>query len=195
MKNILNILREVEPYIDPKSERKIKIVEVECSCGKIFTTRKCSLLSGATKSCGCAYKTSKVTHGFSKEPLYKVWINIKQRCTNTKRKGCHNYINRGIDICRQWLDNCASFREWANKNGYKSGYEIDRIDNDGGYSPENCRVVTRSQNNRNKRTNKIIEYNGQKRCLTEWCEVLKLNYKKIEARFRYGWSAERAFEN
>ena len=82
--------------------------------------------------------------------LYRLWESIKARCYNSKRKDYPNYGGRGITVCKEWF--CFDvFKNWALENGYNPGLEIDRINNDGIYCPDNCRFVTHSENNRNKR--------------------------------------------
>ncbi|MCF6777856.1 hypothetical protein L3V83_14910 [Thiotrichales bacterium 19X7-9] len=94
-------------------------------------------------------------HGFSKRsgrhPLYCVWTDIKKRCNNHNSKIYKYYGERGIKVCDEWSNDFKIFYDWSMLNGYKQGLEIDRIDNDKGYSPDNCRFVTTSINLRNRR--------------------------------------------
>lgn len=126
----------------------------KCSCGKQGMFRRDHLCSGASRSCGClrAEKTSetKSTHRASNSSLFKRWARIKQRCLNKNDKFFHRYGGRGIKICAEWINNSSAFIEWAILNGYSEELEIDRIDNDGDYSPENCRWVTHEENCRNR---------------------------------------------
>lgn len=98
------------------------------------------------------YKTGLAMNGGS--GLYHSWQNMKQRCTNPKHPKYKRYGGRGIKICKDWLD-ITGFMKWAQKNGWKEGLTIDRIDNNGDYCPENCRWVTMADNSRRKRTTKI----------------------------------------
>ena len=93
-------------------------------------------------------------HGFSGHPLHGVWTGLKERCLNKNNRDFHYYGGRGITVCEEWENNSKSFIFWALENGWKRGLTIDRIDNDKGYSPENCRFVTRAENNRNQRPHK-----------------------------------------
>ena len=90
-------------------------------------------------------------HGLSKDPLYSRWKTMKQRCYNPKCKSYKNYGGRGIQVCQEWKNDFLAFYNWAINNGYQKELEIDRKDNDGNYTPENCRFVTRSKNNKNRR--------------------------------------------
>ncbi len=98
--------------------------------------------------------TRKKEHGMSNHPLYRLWGHVKERCDNPKSKSYYRYGGRGIVVCNEWINNPKLFIEWSLENGYKKGLEIDRIDNDKGYSPENCRFVTREINNLNRGLNR-----------------------------------------
>lgn len=87
-------------------------------------------------------------------PLYHSWQAMKQRCFNPKHPKYHRYGGRGITVQKEWLE-ITEFQKWALSNGWKPGYTIDRINNDGNYCPENCRWVSKSENSRKKRTTKI----------------------------------------
>lgn len=86
--------------------------------------------------------------------VYRRWIEIKRRCGSEWHKDYKNYGGRGISVCEEWL-NFERFKEWALNNGYKPFLDIDRIDNNGDYSPENCRFVTRKENLRKNRRVKL----------------------------------------
>ena len=84
------------------------------------------------------------THGQSKTKLYKVWNQMKQRCSNPKSKGYHNYGGKGISVCKEWQDDFNVFHSWALQNGYEIGKEIHRVNSNGNYSPENCVFIEKS---------------------------------------------------
>ena len=128
----------------------------------------------------------------SNEPLYDVWTAMKQRCLNHNCKQYKDYGGRGIGICEEWARSYRQFREWANQNGYERGLSIDRIDNNGGYSPQNCRWVDRKTQQNNTRRNVYIEFNGQTLSLSEWSKKLGLYRGAVGARLRKGWSIEDA---
>lgn len=139
------------------SDRQYKWL-CQCDCGKVIEVKSGNLHSGNTKSCGCLRKEQpavlNATHGESKTRLYHIWCAMKDRCTNPH---CSNYVRyggRGITICDEWRNNYEPFRDWAMSHGYRSNLSIDRIDNDKGYCPENCRWATLVEQARNKRPRK-----------------------------------------
>jgi len=129
------------------------------TCDKEFR----SYPSSGSQYCsyGCYY-SSRVKHGGRRTRIYNVWSNMNKRCHNPKSSRYRDYGGRGIYVCQEWRDSFTSFRDWALSHGYQRDLEIDRIDNNGGYSPDNCRFVTRSQNNMNtrKRKNCTSKYRG-----------------------------------
>ena len=130
-----------------------------CSCGKETTVNSASLNSGNTRSCGCligdAAKETHTKHGLSEHPLYFVWGQMRERCYNPKCRGFKNYGARGIEICREWRDSFASFYEWAKRLGYQRGLTVERINNNGNYSPWNCRLATHPEQCQNTRNTKL----------------------------------------
>lgn len=121
-------------------------------------------------------------HGYSGSKIYKIWMAIKDRCTNKNNKAYKNYGGRGIKICSEWK-NPATFCEWAFANGYKQGLSIDRVNNDGNYEPSNCRWATKVVQELNKRINPK-NTSGQKgvhwdRERNKWFAQIKLNQKAI----------------
>jgi DNA-directed RNA polymerase subunit RPC12/RpoP len=135
-------------------------------CGNEFKAQVRYINSGAIISCGCynkqLVKDRNTKHGLVNTGLYGIWRNIKNRTLNPKHKQYNDYGGRGITICDEWKNDFMSFYAWAMTNGYSDELSIDRIDNDGGYSPENCRWTTSIIQNRNKRipTNNTSGYKG-----------------------------------
>lgn len=107
-------------------------------------------------------------HGESRSKLYEVWSAIVQRCCNPNSKVFRNYGGRGIQICQEWRLDYLAFREWALSSGYDSSLQIDRIDNDGSYTPDNCRWVTHQQNQLNTRQNVRLTAFGETKPISEW---------------------------
>lgn len=101
----------------------------------------------------CTKKPQK--HGMSSHPVYIAWRNMVNRCTKPKTKYYERYGGRGISVCEDWISDFISFKDWAFKNGWSKGLFLDRIDNDGDYSPENCRWITREESNRNRSNTKF----------------------------------------
>ena len=137
-------------------------------------------------------KNSSFIHGCSHTKEYKVWSGMKRRCYNAKHKDYKNYGARGIKVCEKWLNDFTEFRNWALTNGCKEGLEIDRIDNNGDYSPNNCRFVTKIQNCNNKRNNHILEYKGEKMTIAEMARKYNIGIELFRTRISKGWDIERA---
>jgi hypothetical protein len=124
-------------------------------------------------------------------PEYNVWSNLKARCYKKNNNQFHNYGGRGIKVCKEWLHNFPQFLEdMGNRPNNK--YKIDRIDNDGDYSKNNCRWVTNKVNCNNTRFNKRIIYKGINKTYSEWSSALNGNKHLIHDRIKMGWGEERA---
>lgn len=162
-----------------------------CDCGKTKIVSGVILRRGESTSCGCynrevITKANKVTG----DKLYGIYSAMKQRCYNKNDKAYHNYGGRGIKVCREWLNDSAAFREWALSHGYMEGLWLDRKDNAKGYSPENCRFITPKEQQRNKRTNRIVAINGEMHTVMEWAEISKVPYMTLLRRLKLGWSGQ-----
>lgn len=118
----------------------------------------------------------RTTHGLFRDNkgLFNVWQTMKARCENRNREKYKDYGGRGIKVCDEWHDP-ANFVRWALNNGYAQGLQLDRIDNDGNYCPENCRFVTPKENSRNRRNTKVVMINGEKMTVAEVCERIGLS--------------------
>lgn len=149
-----------------------------CSCGNERNVSVNSLLSGATKSCGCLRReltaSKNTSHGQSKTKLYNVWKAIKERCTVESSKAYKHYGGRGITVCSRWLD-FANFEADMGQPPFE-GATIDRKDNDKGYCPENCRWATHAEQSRNTRRNTNFEWKGQTLCLKDIAKLEKVPY-------------------
>lgn len=136
----------------------------------------------------------KITHGKRHTRLYNIWLQMKNRCYNRKTPRYKDYGGRGITVCDEWKNDFKAFYDWSMLHDYADNLTIDRIDNNGNYTPSNCRWVTVADQNRNSRKCDFITYHGETHCLKEWCEILSLHYGSVLSRKRYGWSVERMFE-
>lgn len=128
-----------------------------------------------------------------KEPkLRPVWRGMKARCYNSNSSKFKYYGGRGISVCDEWKD-FKTFYTWAIENGYRDGLTIDRIDVNGNYEPTNCRWVSKSVQNRNRRNNRTLSYRGETKTLFEWSEITKIPQSILYRRIQdHGWSAEEA---
>ena len=146
-------LCEIDPYVSPNGKKYRQAIFL-CSCGKEFSTLIQSVNSSLTKSCGCLnIKIAKETHtkhGLMNHPIYIIWKGMKQRCSNPNTRNYHRWGGRGIEVCKEWINDFKVFYDWSMSNGWKKGLQIDRINNDGNYYPDNCRFVTHFQNQQNK---------------------------------------------
>ena len=124
--------------------------------------------------------------------LYKIYVGMKQRCTNPNYPRSKDYMGRGITICEEWMDIYQLFKKWALANGYTDELSIDRIDNDGNYEPTNCRWVDATTQANNKRNVPKYEYNGEKLSVSQWAKKIGKPRATISNRLRRGWDIERA---
>lgn len=125
--------------------------------------------------------------------LHARWVSIHSRCKNPAAKGYDRYGGRGITVCSEWNDFNAFFF-WSIENGYHRDLQLDREDNDGPYSPDNCRWVTRTKNARNKSTNRVLTAFGETKTWVEWAEDPRcvVDYHSLGYRLRGGWPGEEA---
>lgn len=176
----------------------------KCDCGNITYVSTSNLTCNRIRSCGCL-KLEKLlerstTHNQRHTVLYSVWRGLRQRCNNPKHASYHNYGGRGITVCEEWDKSFQSFYEWSYANGYSTENQkdeklkltIDRIDNNGNYEPSNCRWVDRKTQARNMRNTKLIEFNGEIKSISEWCEIYSIKKGSFNTRIKYGWAIEEA---
>ena len=167
-----------------------------CECGEIVIVRAFELKRGHTASCGCfsreRTRTRLTSHGGKGTRLYRIWEQMKARCNNQTTKQYKDYGGRGITVCAEWANNFEAFRDWALANGYRDDLTLDRKENDGPYSPDNCRWATRKDQQNNKRNNHMITFKGETRTLTQWAELTGIPRTTLWDRLVRGWSIERA---
>lgn len=175
--------------------RRVGVV-CECTCGAIVVAIQDELLRGHTQSCGCLAKTQRLTHGFArkkKSRLYRCWCDMIARTEKATHASYPDYGGRGIRVCEEWRDFVA-FKDWALANGYSERLTIERRNNDLGYGPDNCRWATRAEQNRNSRSNVILEIYGEKKLLSLWAADPRCVVEERVLRWRIdaGWTPERA---
>ena len=186
----LTAIKRVETQKDKKP-----VWLFQCECGNFHTARKAAVLSGATRSCGKCCHTKpplNITHGMSKSRVYSVWASMKRRCSEKDKLHYSRYYGRGIRVCKEW-QSFDNFWEWAKNNGYSDDLTIDRIDNNRGYSPDNCRWTTTYVQARNKRTNVNITYRGETHCLADWAKIFNIDSRTLGHRFRMGYQGDDLF--
>ena len=186
----LTILSKIEGSFGRRGDKSYKW-KCKCDCGNEITVTGGDLRSEHTQSCGCLFLDKVTKHGQAGSVLYRVWAGIFQRCTNSNSTGYKDYGGRGITVCEEWSD-FEKFYVWAIKAGYKKGLQIDRIDNNGNYCPENCRWATPTENARNTRKNKMITYKGITKCLSAWAEDLGMKDACLRGRFARGMAITEA---
>jgi hypothetical protein len=153
----LTILKEVDSIVDSFGQT-VRIFNCLCVCGNIKNIRMNAFRTGKTKSCGCQRKgitiESNKTHGLSKSSEYRSWYAMKARCSNPNYKNYNYWGGRGIKVCDRWLNSFENFIEDMGKK--PANTSLDRINNDGNYEPNNCRWATKTEQQNNRRNNKLI---------------------------------------
>lgn len=149
-----------------------------CDCGNMKEVVDASLKNGDIKSCGCLAIEAVSKHNKSNTKEYRVWADMIQRCTNPKSNNYKFYGAKGISVCDIWV---KSFEEFYKDMGPKPGvnFSIDRIDCAGNYNKSNCRWATREEQDANRTSSRIIEYNGNKYHLLKWARVLNITYQSL----------------
>lgn len=187
----LNKLTILESLGVLKNKTRVKCL---CECGKEVVCRFDSLINGSTKACGCFNVESNTIHGLSKHPLFKTWLSVRRRCYDRNTKAYKNYGGRGVKICNEWRDDFKAFYDWAITNGWQKGLHLDKDIKGNGllYSPDTCCFVTPKINSRHKRTTVYVNFMGEKICLSELAEKIKMPCVLLRNRIGLGWSVERA---
>lgn len=127
-----------------------------------------------------------------KSRLYHIWEDMKSRCLNTRNRRYSAYGGRGITVCAEWKNNYRAFHDWSMANGYVDNLTIERNDVNGNYEPSNCSWATQKDQGNNRRTNRMIEFNGISQSLANWADALKIPYHVLKNRLMRGWTIERA---
>jgi len=186
-------------FIDISNERFGKLIVIKyvgknkygssewlclCDCGNYHIVTTSHLRGGHTKSCGC------LSPGFSDSKIYGVWVSMVQRCTNPNDRAYKNYGGRGIKVCERLLKFENFYKDVGDPP--TKNHQLDRINNDGNYCPENWKWSTRKEQNRNKSNNRMVPLNGKILCLKDYCEQFNIRYNTILGRILRGWSVNKA---
>lgn len=131
-------------------------------------------------------------HGGRETKLYDVWTSMRQRCENPRNKRFSRYGGRGIRVCDEWDSSFKAFREWAYTHGYDEGLSIERVNNDGDYSPENCIWADRFTQSNNRSTNHWVEIDGETLTMQQAATRYGIPYGTFRGRLQRGWSAAEA---
>lgn len=191
-------------YLDITNNRYGRLIAVEkvgkstwlfhCDCGNDVTLKYSRVLCGQ-QSCGCLrrecakkFVESHTTHGQSNTKLYRKWQHMISRCYDKSDKQYKRYGGRGIDICGEWLNSFETFSKWAYANGYDSDkdghyWSIDRVDNNKGYSPDNCRFTTAREQQRNREITTLYVFQGKQYTASEFADIFGIEksfvYRKV----------------
>lgn len=168
----------------------------KCECGNIKSISTSALNNGHAKSCGCHSHDGKKgvnkTHGMSQTRIYSEWISMKKRC-KPNQKESKTYYDRGISVCDEWLNDFVNFYQWAMEHGYNDSLSIDRIDNDKGYYPDNCRWIPIEKQQGNKSNTIYVFYKGEKYCLRQLCQKINFPYQTAHRRYSKWTKANKVF--
>ena len=176
---LLTVIEEVA-----SKNRNLKMYLCHCDCGNdvIRSTRYLHRKEQAYFSCGCMSHWASKKHGFSKsgERLYRIWQAMRWRA-NENNHSYETYRKNNIKCCSEWND-YATFRKWALENGYDDHLTLDRIDNNGDYTPENCRWADHKTQANNKSSNTLVTVNNEIKTISEWADEKNINYSTLRSR-------------
>lgn len=166
-----------------------------CDCGSTKTILEKCLKSGHTKSCGCLQRDTASeysrTHGLSHLPEYDTWCHIIARCEKPDGKSWNNYGGRGITMCPQWRESFECFLQDMGRKPTPQ-HTIERVNNDKGYSPDNCIWATMAVQNTNKRNIRYFTLDGETLHMTDWAHRLGTRTATIVKRLNRGWTIRQA---
>lgn len=192
------IILRLIPKDEAPSRRKYYAL-AKCKCGTIKPVLSEKIFTGASKSCGCARNEALTTHGFTSSAKggnsreYSIWNSMKQRCLNKKNKQYPEYGGRGVSVCERWKNSFENFYSDMGERPFK-GASLERINNNKGYSPDNCKWADRNTQNNNKRNNRPITINGTTKNLGQWASEFGVSHSTIIQRIKAGWDVERAIK-
>ena len=167
--------------------------ECLCDCGAKTLVYGTSLAEGKTTSCGCAQRDAVTTHGHYrgniKSPTMMSWQSMLSRCANPLHSNFRYYGGRGITVCERWHDFAAFLEDMGER---PDGYVLDRIDNDLGYEPSNCRWITAGESVNHKRNSVVLEHNGERLTIAQWARKAGVTWSTVKSRIERGWSVGNA---
>ena len=161
----------------------------KCTCGTMRAVRLASVKRDISKSCGCINKLGVQKHMETKTRTFRSWSSMKDRCLNKNSDSYYLYGERGITICKAWVNDYAQFKKDMGVRPWRKS--LDRIDNDGDYCPENCKWSTHLQQQMNKRNTIRVELDGKEYFLFEIAKKYNLTYQTVHWRYRKGWTIKR----
>ena len=178
--------------ISSASKPKYLKWECLCDCGSSTAHKGYYLKNGLSKTCGysCKYRGN-VTHHKSKTPEYRSYVSMLYRCNNPNARGYFNYGGRGIKVCDKWDKSFTNFLEDMGEKPTKK-HQIERIDTNKDYTPENCKWATVKEQCNNKRNNTLLTHKGETKTLSEWAASTGIKYTTLSERIRRNWTLERA---
>ena len=195
----LTVVGVAAPYVQPSTGWRSRRWTCVCECGNKTIVNDYYLKKDHTRSCGC-YRRDKSTeirlkHGRSRKGMvcktHQIWKAMHQRCNSPTATHYDRYGGRGIVVCERW-DSYDNFLADMGEQPSK-GMSIERIDNDGNYEPENCRWATHTEQMRNTRRNRYVEYGGRRMALSEAAELAGISYRTVLSRVNFcGWPVSRA---
>lgn len=180
------------------------IWECRCDCGATSRVRGTALRYGKARSCGCGSleqaranalkgRLARMIPCDCPRKLKDLYRNMIDRCYNPQNKRWDDYGGRGIKVCEEWLNSRAAFYEWAISNGIRHGVQIDRIRNNLGYSPSNCRFVDSFVQANNTRKNRWLRWKYETRTVSQWARRLGVTPRALQHRVDRGWPTRRIF--
>lgn len=190
--SMLTVLKEVGVY--GRAQHKTYLCSCDCGTKKVIVGA--SIRAGRTKSCGCLAKKTQFntdsakTHGLSRSRIYKIWLGMKQRCSDKSTGRTRRlYYDKGICVCDRWMD----FVNFVDDMGLPmKSMTIDRINGNGNYEPENCRWATKKEQANNTTANHQLSFDGKTMNIAQWSDQVGIKQNTIVYRLVRGWPVEKA---
>ena len=183
------------------SIKKTRHFKCKCDCGNECTKSIKALTKAGISSCGCFQKEFNTSprinqrsenHLYLKTRLYTIWVDMKRRCFSKNTRAYKWYGLKGIIVCDEWKNRFLNFQKWALENGYDDNMTIDRIDSDKNYEPTNCRWVPFEFQNRNKKNNRKVIFNGIEMCVSEAAKLTGKPYTTLISKLNKGLNIKEA---